>query len=39
MTLTRFADVVTLNTDRTADPLAAEIERIKKALLKTLENS
>lgn len=27
MTLTRFADLVHLNTDRIADPLAAEIER------------
>jgi hypothetical protein len=28
MTLTRFADVVSLNTDRSADPLAAGIERL-----------
>ncbi|HLO28292.1 MAG TPA: hypothetical protein VK249_04105 [Anaerolineales bacterium] len=27
MTLTRFADVVTLSSTRTADPLAAGIER------------
>jgi hypothetical protein len=39
MTLTRFSSVITLSTTRTADPLAAGIERIKNAELKTLENS
>jgi hypothetical protein len=28
MTLTRFADVITLSSTRTADPLAAGIERL-----------
>jgi hypothetical protein len=38
MTIIRFSDLVDLNTSRIAEPLAAEIERIKKALLITLEN-
>jgi hypothetical protein len=38
MTLTSLADAAHLNTSCIADPLAAEIERIKKALLITLEN-